>query len=241
MTADETTWRGVILTTLRLLTFRSTREELSHLNWRHLAFGLGWAWLVGIGRYWDNPRVGVLQHLGIGSVIYVFVLALFLWLIIWPLKPQNWSYFRVCTFIALVSPPALIYAIPVERLYDLNTANSINANFLAIVAAWRVALLIWFLRRVGGLNWFSVIVATMFPLTFIVAALTIMNLEKAVFALMGGLHERTSNDASYGVLIVITVLSLYLFIPLLIGYVSLALIRFVQFRQERRAAHVHSN
>jgi hypothetical protein len=134
MSRNDHSWRDVILTASRILTFRASRDELINLGWRHLAFGLGCAWIVGVGRYWDNPKVGLLQHLGVGSVIYVFVLALFLWLVVWPLRPLDWSYFRFCTFVALVSPPALIYAIPVERFYDLNTANSINAMFLAIVA-----------------------------------------------------------------------------------------------------------
>src|SRR6266576_1888990 len=100
------------------------------LGWRHFAAGLFCTWLVGMGRYWDNPRVGLLQHLGVGSIVYGFILSLFLWLMIWPLRPRNWSYFRVFTFVTLVSPPAILYAIPVQMFYPLDTANSINALFL---------------------------------------------------------------------------------------------------------------
>src|SRR5712671_2538046 len=94
------TWGEAASTTLRLLTFRSSREELLNIGWKHLAFGVLCTWLVGMGRYWDNPRVGLLQHAGIGSVVYVFVLSMLLWLIVLPLKPKDWSYFRVCTFVS---------------------------------------------------------------------------------------------------------------------------------------------
>src|ERR1051326_1990832 len=133
-------WRAAFVTVGRLLMFRASPEELAAVDWRHLALGLVCTWVVGIGRYWDNPRVGVLQHLGAGSVIYVFILSLFLWLIIWPLRPQNWTYSKVLTFISMVSPPAILYAIPVEKFVGLETANAINAWLLASVALWRVAL-----------------------------------------------------------------------------------------------------
>ena len=45
-----------------------------------------------MGRYWDNPRVGLAQHLGLGSVVYVFVLAAVLWLSFWLMRPTDWTY-----------------------------------------------------------------------------------------------------------------------------------------------------
>jgi hypothetical protein len=225
-------WRNVILTTARLLSFRSTREELLHFSHKHLALGLFFTWLVGVGRYWDNPRVSLLQHLGIGSVIYIFALALLLWLIIWPLKPEDWSYFRVLTFVSLVSPPAVLYAIPVERIYNLEIANSINAWFLAIVAAWRVALLIFFLRRSGALDWFPVIIATMLPLTLIVVTLAVLNLERVVFNFMGGFRDRSPNDEAYGILFALSLLAFLLFIPLLICYLYLVAEKHFKSKQE---------
>jgi hypothetical protein len=217
--------RNLLTTTVRLLFFRSTREELLHLGGKHLALGIFCTWVVGMGRYWDNPRVSLLQHLGIGSVIYIFVLALLLWLIAWPLKPRAWSYFRVLTFVSLVSPPAILYAIPVERAFNLEVANSINAWFLAIVAAWRVALLIFFLRRLGKLEWPWVVTATLLPLTLIVVTLTILNLEKVVFDFMGGFRDRSPNDEAYGMLFAFSLLAYLLFIPLLLCYIYLVVKR----------------
>ena len=184
-----------------------------------LAFGLAATWIVGMGRWWDDPEAHLLQHLGVGSVVYVFVLAFLLWLLIKPLQPKDWSYQGVLTFVALTSPPAILYAIPVERFMDLDTARRVNVWFLAFVAAWRVGLLAFYLRRLAQLPWYSVIVATLLPLTAIVSALTAMNLERAVFDVMGGLREDgTASDQAYAVLIALTFLSTLLVGPLLLVY-----------------------
>jgi hypothetical protein len=225
MSAETNDWKSVWTAMLRLLTFKSTREELLSLNRKHLSAGLACAWLVGIGRYWDNPKANLLQHLGVGSVIYIFLLALLLWLIAKPMRPKSWTYFRVCTFVSLVSPPALLYAIPVEKVFGLDRANAINAWFLLLVAAWRVGLLFFFLRRSGQLGLFSSLTVTLLPLTFIVVALTMLNLERVVFDMMGGIREQTgtANDEAFGVLFMLSMLSMLLFLPLLICYIVVAL------------------
>jgi hypothetical protein len=219
--ADRPSWADVVTTTARLLTFRASETELVNLSYRHLILGLGCTWIVGIGRYWDNPRVGLLQHLGTGSVVYIFALSLFLWLIVWPLKPQHWSYLRVVTFVSLVSPPAILYAIPLEMMMRMQAANDANVVLLGIVAVWRVALLFYFLRVLARLDLFSIVVVGLLPLTLIVVALTVLNLEKAVFELMGGLRDRTPNDDAYFVMGLLSLLSLVLFIPLVVGYLIL--------------------
>lgn len=218
------TLTGVVATALCLLTFRITREELRGLNQRHLVFGLVCTWLVGMGRYWDDPGAHLLQRLGVGSVIYVFTLAQLLWLIALPLRPARWSYAHVCTFVALVSPPAILYAIPVERFLSLNTAATINVWFLAVVATWRVALLFFYLRRHAELGTLAGVVITLLPLTAIVLTLTVLNLERAVFDLMGGLRGATANDGAYAVLLLLSILSFLLIIPLAISYVALIVV-----------------
>lgn len=227
-------WQNVFAGAARLLTFRATREDLVGLSYRHLLLGLFFTWIVGLGRYYDNPRVGLLQHLGIGSVIYVFAFALFLWLIVLPLRPAHWSYLRVCTFVSLVAPPAIIYAIPVEQFFDIDTANSINLSFLLIVACWRVALLIYFLRVLARFDAFSIIITTLLPLTVIITVLTILNLERAVLSIMGGLTERTANDEAFGVLFLLSLFSYLLFIPLLICYLYLVATEIGERRRARR-------
>src|SRR3954454_22335388 len=102
--------QDLLRTALRVLTFRASREELHSLDRRHLAFGLVCTWLVGIGRWWDDPGAPLFLHLGLGSVLYVFILSLLLWLIVWPLRPRDWSYERLLTYVTLTSPPAALYA-----------------------------------------------------------------------------------------------------------------------------------
>jgi len=211
--------RSELITAFRLLTFRASSEEVRSLNLRHLALGLALTWLVGIGRWWEDPKANFFQHLGVGSVIYVFLLSFFLWLILWPLAPRQWSFTNVLAFISLTSPPAILYAIPVRHSLELHAAQTIRLWMLAIVAGWRVALLIFYLQRTG----FSsprIVLAALFPLTLIVFTLTALNLEKVVFDFMGGIRKEDGsvNDAAYGVLIMISMLSMMLFLPLLATY-----------------------
>lgn len=207
----------------RVLTFRATADELRAVGTPELVLGLACAWLAGIGRHYDNDRIEGLQKLGIGSVLYVFVLGLFLFLIVKPLRPKNWSYMRLVTLIALTSPLAFLYAIPVQSLFpdpEFRTANSINAWFLGIVSVWRLALLGWFLARLAELPWFQRLVALFFPMTVIVAALTALNLDRVVFNFMRGLVDASPNDLAYEVLMIITMVSAYAFIPLLLLYIG---------------------
>lgn len=209
-----------------MLTFRVSRAELLRLDRRHLAFGLLCTWVVGAGRYWDDPGANVLQHLGLGSVIYVFVLAAVLWGSLKPIGAQDWTYSRVLTFVTLTAPPAMLYAIPVERFMSLSAARTANVWFLAVVAAWRVALYIFFARRVSRLHWFSVTVGSLLPLSLIVAALTFLNLERAVFNIMGGLRDGNANDSAYQVLVMLTFFASMAFPFLLLFWLVLAVLAF---------------
>jgi hypothetical protein len=99
----------------------------------------------------------------------------------------------------------------------------LNVWFLAAVAAWRVALLVFYLSRHARLSPFSIAVAALLPITFIIVTLTVLNLERAVFDLMGGLRGGgTAHDSAYGILVGLTMLSMLLFIPLLICYIFLS-------------------
>ncbi|MCA9685485.1 MAG: hypothetical protein KC457_25125 [Myxococcales bacterium] len=192
----------------RLLSFRLSRDELLALDRRHLAFGFVMTWLAGAGRYWDHPDAELLQYLGVGSLVYVLLLASFLWLLIWPLRPEDWRFSRVLTFVTLTAPPALLYAIPVERFMSLPAAQKANFWFLAVVALWRVALLLWFLIRLGRLPAYIAVVATFLPLALIVIALATLNLEHAVFEFMSGMRQPgTANDGAYAVVMLLAFLA----------------------------------
>jgi hypothetical protein len=212
--------RETIVTELKFLAFRPVRPNLREFGGYYLGLGLITAWLAGVGRYWDNPRAELWQYLGLGSVAYIFVLAFILWVLIKPLKPENWSYRSVLTFVGMTSPPALFYAIPVERYFSLSTAQTMNVWFLLIVASWRVILLVLYLKRSAKLSAGAIIIAALLPLTIIVSILTALNLEHVVFRIMAGLmeDERSANDAAYTVLWLITTLSVMASPLLVISY-----------------------
>jgi len=65
-------------------------------------------------------------------------------------------------------------------------------------------------------------VASLLPLTIIVTALTALNLEQAVFEIMGGNRQQTQNDAAYFILMLISVFSVLLSPILLLVYCVLA-------------------
>ena len=188
------------------------------LNSRHFIAGLAGTWIVGMGRYWDDKGASLLQHLGLGSVIYIFVLAAFIWLILKPFLIDNWSYYIVVTFIGLTSFPAIFYAIPVERFFPVETANTMNVWFLAIVAAWRLGLLYYFLKHFTKLSAGNILTVTLMPICLIISVLTILNLHRVVFNIMGGMRDPTPHDSSYFVLMLLTGISAILTLPLLLAY-----------------------
>ena len=204
----------------RLLTFRSVGPGIRTRYWAYLAFGLVFTWLAGLGRYWDNPRGQLWQHLGLGSVIYVFVLSFLLWVIVWPLRPANWTYRNLLLFVTLTSPPAVLYAIPVERFMDADSARFANMMFLAVVAIWRVALYWIFLRGPAKLPVGAAGIALLLPLALIVVALSFFNLEHAVFEIMAGVAPGTSADAAYFVVLVLSLFSVIGAPFILIVYVA---------------------
>ena len=217
--------RELFLFNMRVLTFRATREEFASFTHAHLIFGLMSTWLVGIGRWWDDPGARLVQHLGLGSVAYIFVLAAIIWLLVMPLRPRQWSYRHVLTFISLTSLPAMLYALPVERFFSIDTAVVINLWFLVVVALWRVALFFYYLRRHADLSWFTTLVVGLLPLSAIVVALFALNLHRVVFEIMGGLREvqRSAHDFEYGVLFFLSMLSIFTIVPLLLGYLGVVI------------------
>ncbi|MBT8106748.1 MAG: hypothetical protein KJP17_00830, partial [Gammaproteobacteria bacterium] len=179
-------------------------------------------WLVGIGRYWDHQSAESWQYLGLGSVAYIFCLSSLLFLVVWPLRPANWTFRGVLIFVGLTSLPALLYAIPVERFVDLKDAQSINAWFLGVVALWRVALLIQYLLTYARLHWFVVVTVVTLLLSGIVVTLSLLNLEHVVFDLMAGIREEnaTPNDAAYIIVVALAVYSLFAFPVALLLYLG---------------------
>lgn len=206
---------------LRFLTFRTTREELLNVGPRHFMWGMYFTWLAGMGRWWDDPHANMLQRLGIGSIVYVFVLTALLWIVVRPLKVPDWKYLRIATLIMFTSPLALVYAIPVERYVDIETAIEMNVSFLAVVAIWRVLIYGMLLRKIARFGPYTIIVTCLLPLMAIVATLFVLNLHRVVFNIMGGLREVGPHDGEYGILFTLTMLSFFGVIPIALIYLAI--------------------
>ena len=219
----------------RFLKFQSLEIE-GKRDLLHLAIaGIVFAWIAGLGRYWDHPSAHIWQYMGLGSVIYIFVLAALIWILALPLRPERWSYLSVLTFVGLTSPLAWLYAIPVERLVSISFAISANVLFLALVAMWRVALYVYFLRVVAKLSGMKIFVLSLLPLTGIIFALVLLNLEHAVFNIMAGLEsERIGgelvHDQVYFFVIALGVVSVFAAPILFLLYLLLCFL-------ERRKMH----
>jgi len=201
--------RTILEDEFRFLTFRAPSSAIREHSGAYLAFGLFLTWAAGVGRYWDTDEAALWQHLGLGSLAYAFLMALILWLLVAPLGPKNWSYRNVLLFVALTAPPALLYAVPVELWVSPATALAINSVFLAIVAAWRVSLLVVFLKRVACLRGSAILAAALLPLAAIVDVLAFLNLGDAVYATMAGLQNASGSATQmhYEVVHFISVLS----------------------------------
>ncbi len=201
---------GVAATQWRILSLRFTETDLERLDTRHLVFGLLATWAVGIGRYWDHPQPYLLQSLGLGSLAVMGCLAVFLYLILLPLKPERWSFVHLLTFVTLTALPAILYAIPVERFMSLADARAANVWALALVALWRVVALGRYLREWTDLSGPLLIASLLLPLALVVATLTLLNLEQAVFNIMSGLQEEgTASDSAYQLLFFLSMASYF--------------------------------
>ena len=221
---------------IRFLTFRSSPIGADDFG-PFLRWALLLTWIAGLGRYWDHHDAAWWQYAGLGSVAYVFVLSLILWAVGLPMKPRAWRYRDVLLFVCMTSPPAILYAIPVERFTEFDTASSINAYFLLVVAVWRVLLLLRHLAVTADLGKGISTTVALLPLAGIVSLLAFLNLEHATFNLMASpdADSRTTNDEAYGIVIMLTVISVYAFIPLLISYVAAVGVR-RRHREEALAA-----
>ena len=224
----------MLRTQFAFLVFRPIRISIQEDFWRWFTFVAVVTWCVGVGRYWDHPSAEFWQYLGAGSVVYIFCLSILLYLIAWPLRPSNWTFRGVLIFVGLTSLPALLYAIPVERVVDLKAAQSINAWFLGIIAVWRVALLFRYLITSAKLHWFIVTTVAVLLLSGIVVSLTLLNLEHVVFDLMAGIRDEDAspNDAAYVIVLGLAFTSLWAFPIALVLYLG-AVVRRQQLAKDR--------
>ena len=212
--------RSVLADTGRVLTFRQP-SDMFREHWPlYITCGLAITLFAGAGRYWNNPRAELWQQLGLGSVVYVVILALVLRLLLVPFKPRACSLRNLLLFLLMTSPPGLVFLIPVESFLTLRDAQFANAWLLGLVAAWRVALLIWFLRSIARLSGLAIVIASLAPLILIAGTLTLLNLEHVVVDFLNGIRpeQYSPNDVSYSILTLLSFLSIFAAPYLLVGY-----------------------
>ena len=179
---------------LKVLSFRSKREDMLTWGWAELTLGIVCTIIVGAGRWWDDTRdLPLYVHFGIGSVAYVLVLGSVLWVLIRTLADEPPSFVRVLTFVCFVSPPAMLYAVPVEQWMDMASAQSLNLQFLAVVAAYRVALLVHFCRVSVLFDWTKTIVTTFLPISIAIFFVAQLNVTGVIIDFMGGVRGGEPN------------------------------------------------
>lgn len=210
-------------TILRILTFRAAREELKENVAALLVTALIITWIVGIGRWWDDPRdLPIFVRMGVGSVLYVFGMAAILWVTFAPFVAEKLGARHFVAFVASTSLPGLVYAVPIEQWTDLDTAATYNVFALLFVSVYRVSLLLWFCRRVNKLNWTESVVVTFLPISVIAFALTALGHAASVMDIMGGLRDRMSKSDMEMIVGLIGCLSIVLGPILIIIYIAMA-------------------
>ncbi|QIB51985.1 hypothetical protein [Pseudomonas sp. OIL-1] len=212
--------RRVLADIGRVLAFRQPGDRFRGQWPWHFACGVGITLLVGIGRYWNNPRAELWQQLGLGSLFYVVTLALVLRLLLLPFRPRNCSLSELLLFLMMTAPPGLVFLIPVESFLSLRDAQFVNASLFGLVTLWRVALLIWFVRLVGGLSGLAMVTTCLASMILVAAALTLLNPEHVAVGFLGGIRpeQHSANDMSYSLLALLSFTSVFIAPYLLVGY-----------------------
>lgn len=189
-----------------------------------------YAWLIGailvltagIARNYDHLDLLYQPEWFIGpfAASLVSIGFIFLWLT-GPLKLHKvggfWRQFGTFLVLAwLTAPCAWLYAIPVEAATDIITATKWNIAFLAIVAFWRVAIIVRAVSVLTGVRWFRAL-----PLVLAPAALEAMlgSFFKglSLVGIMGGIRLPPHTELLVQAANVTTIVSFWLLIACVIA------------------------
>jgi hypothetical protein len=217
--------RVVLSDFVRFVLFKPLKGDVPRHWLPYLTIGLFITWIVGIGRTWDNSYEPLWLRSGLPSVAYAVVLAGFIWVVVAALRPGRWTYRNVLLMVTMTAAPGLIYAIPVEQFLDHGTARATNLIFLAIVAAWRMALYFHFLRSAAKLPPVAATVAALLPPTLILAVVSAYGALEIVAGGMGGTELPPGESIAASVLFFIAA-SCWIALPILVvAWLALAVIR----------------
>jgi hypothetical protein len=223
----------------RVLTFRASRKDFVRANTTDFVVAMLFVWVAGIGRHWDRTAGDWWKNFGLGSVGYVFVLALLFYLVIRFAPGKRYPrYFQVVTFVAMTGPPALLYAIPVEMIFPdpkFRTANTINAVFLAVVALWRVFLLAYFLRTMR-ISTAQAFYGMTVPIALILMIIVMTDSTYSMVMHMGGFHVVTPHDKENEGVLLFAILSMMAASVLVPAYLlHVAVVAYQRFAKRRLA------
>jgi hypothetical protein len=114
------------------------------------------------------------------------------------------SYRSFLTLFWMTAPLAWLYAVPYERFLSPGNATSANLWSLALVAAWRVALMI---RVVSVLTGRGGVPSTFLVMAFgdAVALTAVFLMPKPIVSIMGGVRLTESEAAVYGATMFVTI------------------------------------
>ncbi|MCA8996587.1 MAG: hypothetical protein KDA80_06375 [Planctomycetaceae bacterium] len=102
-------------------------------------------------------------------------------------KRNRWEQLRqLASCFWMMSPMAALYAVPVERILDAVPAMATNLWFLAIVATWRVLLIIRVVSVIYGVSVWKVVFPVFLLADSVVLQLLVIT-PAPVFTIMGGL------------------------------------------------------
>ena len=153
-------------------------------------------------------------------------LTLALWIVYVPFTSANWPFRRLLAFVGLTAPPGALEAIPWTHYMTHWQAELPNTCLALVGAVWRIALLLWFLKRSAGLSWLDAALATLLPLNLIVLALAQLDVRHPM-----------SDYVNYGASLDVFALLAFLALPLsALAYVVAVARRFVALRLAARAA-----
>lgn len=193
---EKELWREAFSDLGRFLTLRADFDLFDRFSLRHLAIGAFFTWLVGIARNWDLASATSTQAWGLQSLAYIIFMAFGIWVLLLPLKVGR-NYLHVLTMVAMTSVPGLIYGIPVEMFLLMEDARNANVWFLVLVATWRVAMAVHYLKRACDLSGGGAMSVLGLPVSMIVIGLIQSGRAGAVFEMMGGLRTVGAEADAY--------------------------------------------
>jgi hypothetical protein len=124
-------------------------------------------------------------------------------------RPPFFTAYRTfLTLFWMTAPLAWLYAIPYERFLSAGYATRANLWTLALVAAWRVALMV---RVVSVITGRSVVPALMLVMTFADAAAlaAVYMIPKPIVPIMGGVRLTDSENAVVGGTLLVACLGIF--------------------------------